>query len=91
MVVNDKDHIDVYLNLLPLKRSCTVAKSVNCPQSRPLKKAQAPEMEHFRGFSTDICQYTRYFAVCIGVSLGKVTHGSADLSVGPSLLQIGIQ
>ncbi len=54
MVVNDKDHIDVYLNLLPLKRSCTVAKSVNCPQSKPLKKAQAPEMEHFRGFSTYI-------------------------------------
>ena len=52
MVVNDKDHIDVYLNLLPLKWSYTVAKSVNCPQGRPLKKAQAPEMEHFRGFST---------------------------------------
>ena len=54
MVVNDKDHIDVYLNLLPLKWSYTVAKSVNCPQGRPLKKAGAPEMEHFRGFSTDI-------------------------------------
>ena len=52
MVVNDKDHIDVYLNLLPLKWSYTVAKSVNCPQGKPLKKAQAPEMEHFRGFST---------------------------------------
>ncbi len=36
MVVNDKDHIDVYLNLLPLKWSYTVAKSVNCPQGRPL-------------------------------------------------------
>jgi DNA invertase Pin-like site-specific DNA recombinase/predicted transcriptional regulator len=54
MVVNDKDHIDVYLNLLPLKWSYTVAKSVNCPQGKPLKKAQAPEMEHFRGFSTYI-------------------------------------
>ena len=54
MVVNDKDHIDVYLNLLPLKWSYTVAKSVNCPQGRPLKKAGTPEMEHFRGFSTDI-------------------------------------
>ena len=54
MVVNDKDHIDVYLNLLPLKWSYTVAKSVNCPQGKPLKKAGAPEMEHFRGFSTDI-------------------------------------
>ena len=31
MVVNDKDHIDVYLNLLPLKWSYTVAKSVNRP------------------------------------------------------------
>ena len=38
MVVNDKDHIDVYLNLLPLKWSYTVAKSVNCPQGRPIKK-----------------------------------------------------
>ncbi len=61
MVVNDKDHIDVYLNLLPLKWSYTVAKSVNCPQGRPLtgkhlleasphterKKAGAPEVEHF--------------------------------------------
>ena len=55
MVVNDKDHIDVYLNLLPLKWSYTVAKSVNCPQGKPLKKAGAPEMEHFRGFSTYIC------------------------------------
>ena len=54
MVVNDKDHIDVYLNLLPLKWSYTVAKSVNCPQGKSLKKAGAPEMEHFRGFSTDI-------------------------------------
>ena len=42
MVVNDKDHIDVYLNLLPLKWSYTVAKSVNCPQGKPLKKAGAP-------------------------------------------------
>ena len=47
MVVNDKGHIDVYLNLLPLKWSYTVAKSVNCPQGKPLKKAGAPEMEHF--------------------------------------------
>ena len=35
MVVNDKDHIDVYLNLLPLKWSYTVAKAS--------KKALAPE------------------------------------------------
>ncbi|MCM1174036.1 MAG: recombinase family protein [Blautia sp.] len=32
MVVIDKDSIDVYLNLLPLKWSYTVAKSVNRPQ-----------------------------------------------------------
>ena len=68
MVVNDKDHIDVYLNLLPFKWSYTAAKSVNCPQGKPLmgkhsletsphterKKTRVPEMEHFRGFSTDI-------------------------------------
>ena len=35
MVVNDKDHIDVYLNLLPLKWSYTVAKAS--------PKALAPE------------------------------------------------
>ncbi len=63
MVVNDKDHIDVYLNLLPLKWSYTVTKSVNCPQGRPLKKAQAPEMEHFRGFSTYISKSTYSFSV----------------------------
>ncbi len=70
MVVNDKDHIDVYLNMLPLKWSYTAAKSVDCPQGKPLagkypleasshtgrKKAGAPEMEHFRGFTTDIGQ-----------------------------------
>ena len=68
MVVNDRENIDVYLNLLPLKWSYTVAKSVNCPQGRPLtgkhlleasphterKKAGAPEVELFRGFSTYI-------------------------------------
>ena len=32
MVVIDKDHIDVYLNLLPFKWSYTAAKSINCPQ-----------------------------------------------------------
>ena len=36
MVVNDKDHIDVYLNLLPHKWSYIAAKSVNCPQDKPL-------------------------------------------------------
>ena len=46
MVVIDKDNIDVYLNLLPMKWSYTVAKAS--------KKALAPEMEHFRGFSTYI-------------------------------------
>lgn len=59
MVVNDKDHIDVYLNLLPHKWSYTAAKSVNCPHSKLLtgkyppedsrhteqKKAWAPEVE----------------------------------------------
>ncbi len=31
MVILDKDNIDVYLKLLPLKWSYTVAKNVNCP------------------------------------------------------------
>ncbi len=35
MVVNDKDHIDVYLNFLPFKWSYTSAKSVNRPQGKP--------------------------------------------------------
>ena len=46
IVVNDKDNIDVYLNLLPTKWSYMVAKAS--------KKAVAPEVEHFRGFSTDV-------------------------------------
>ncbi|NBH13179.1 recombinase family protein [Lachnospiraceae bacterium] len=33
MVVYDKDHIDVYLNRLPLKWSYTTAKGVNCMQN----------------------------------------------------------
>ena len=43
MVVNDKDHIDVYLNLLPHKWSYTAAKSVNCPQSKLLTGKYPPE------------------------------------------------
>jgi len=42
MVVNDKDHIDVYLNLLPLKWSYTAAKSINCPQGQCFKKNGSP-------------------------------------------------
>ncbi len=86
MVVNDKDHIDVYLNLLPLKWSYTVAKSVNCPQGRPLKKAQAPEMEHFRGFSTDICQKTCHSVVRHCIALRQIAHGCRKLSVRPAVL-----
>ena len=54
MVVIDKDNIDVYLNLLPMKWSYTVAKSVNCKQGELPKKAVAPEIVHFRGFSSYI-------------------------------------
>ena len=43
MVVNDKDHIDVYLNLLPLKWSYTAAKSVNGSQCKPLTGKYSPE------------------------------------------------
>jgi hypothetical protein len=86
MVVNDKDHIDVYLNLLPLKWSYTVAKSVNCPQGRPLKKAGAPEMEHFRGFSTDICQKTCHSVVRHCIALRQIAHGCRKLSVRPAVL-----
>ena len=32
MVINDRENIDVYLNLLPLKWSYTVASSINCPR-----------------------------------------------------------
>ena len=32
MVINDRENIDVYLNLLPLKWSYTVAGNINCPQ-----------------------------------------------------------
>lgn len=43
MVINGRENIDVYLNLLPLKWSYTVASSINCPQGGQLKKAVAPE------------------------------------------------
>ncbi len=50
MVINDRENIDVYLNLLPLKWSYTVAGSINCPQGgnclkdrQLLKKALASE------------------------------------------------
>ena len=86
MIVNDKDHIDVYLNLLPLKWSYTVAKSVNCPQGRPLKKAGAPEMEHFRGFSTDICQKTCHSVVRHCIALRQIAHGCRKFSVRPAIL-----
>ncbi|MDD3279848.1 MAG: recombinase family protein [Lachnospiraceae bacterium] len=43
MVINDKDNIDVYLNMLPLKWSYTVAKSITCPRGEQLKKAEASE------------------------------------------------
>ena len=46
MVINDKNHIDVYLKMLPHKWSFMVAKGVT-GALEPLKKAQAPEMEHF--------------------------------------------
>ncbi len=86
MVVNDKDHIDVYLNLLPLKWSYTVAKSVSCPQGKPLKKAQAPEMEHFRGFSTNIRQYPRHLLIRHGIPLRQIPHRSRQLAVRPAEL-----
>ncbi len=49
MVINDRENIDVYLNLLPLKWSYTVAGSINCSQGgnclkdKQLKKALASE------------------------------------------------
>lgn len=43
MVIGDRDNIDVYLNLLPMKWSYTAAKSTNCPQGGQLKKASAPK------------------------------------------------
>ena len=87
MVVNDKDHIDVYLNLLPLKWSYTVAKSVNCPQGKPLKKAQAPEMEHFRGFSTNIGQCSFCNRIRHRITLRKIAHRCTKFAVGSAVVQ----
>lgn len=70
MVVHDRDNIDVYLNLLPLKWSFTVATAA--------KKAFAPEnappakTPHFRGFTTYIRQYSAKFRVGHGVPLAKI-------------------
>ncbi|HHZ07007.1 MAG TPA: recombinase family protein [Clostridiales bacterium] len=45
MVINDRDNIDVYLNLLPYKWSYTVAKSINCTKGalELPKKAEASD------------------------------------------------
>lgn len=100
MVVNDRDNIDVYLNLLPHKWSYTVAKSINClqgghltgncPQKIPVhterKKAQAPEIGHFRGFCTYISQYPRHFIIRHRIPLRQIPHGSRKLSVRPAEL-----
>jgi hypothetical protein len=45
MVINDRENIDVYLNLLPYKWSYTVAKGINCLNggTETPKKAYAPE------------------------------------------------
>ena len=73
MVVVDKDNIDVYLNLLPLKWSYTVAKAS--------KKALAPEMEHFRGFSTDVGQNANDFTVRHRISLIEIAGCGTNFSV----------
>lgn len=39
MVVKDRNHIDIYLNFLPVKWSYMLAKSINCPQEEALKTA----------------------------------------------------
>ena len=63
MVVNDRDNIDVYLNLLPIKLSYAVSKSIKNTQDEQQKKAFAPEYalsqieDHIRGSSTYIRQY----------------------------------
>ncbi len=72
MVVNDKDHIDVYLNLLPLKWSYTVAKAST--GKRPLeasphtarKKALAPE-RNISGASVPIS-----FSTAVAMRLGML-------------------
>ncbi len=70
MVVHDRDNIDVYLNLLPLKWSFTVAtaaKKAFAPENAPPSKTP-----HFRGFTTYIRQYSAKFRVGHGVPLAKI-------------------
>lgn len=43
MVMHDRDNIDVYLKLLPMKWSYTVAKSISSPRGKQPKKAEASE------------------------------------------------
>ncbi len=92
MVVHDRDNIDVYLNLLPMKWSFTVASSLSRPQGGQLKKAFAPEnalpskAPHFRGFTTNIRQNRRQLWVRHRVALAQVPQRGANFTVGPAVL-----
>ncbi len=78
MVVNDRDNIDVYLNLLPIKLSYAVSKSIKNTQDEQQKKAFAPEYaqsqieDHIRGSSTYICQHAHNFLVRHRVPLRQI-------------------
>lgn len=84
MVVHDRDNIDVYLNLLPLKWSFTVATAA--------KKAFAPEnappakTPHFRGFTTYIRQYSPQLWIRHGIPLAEIPQGSAYFTMRPAIL-----
>ena len=68
MVIINKDNIDVYLNLLPMKWSYTLAESINCSKGsfEQLKKAIAPE-RNISGASLPIS-----FNIPIQMRLGAV-------------------
>ena len=84
MVMHDRDNIDVYLNLLPLKWSFTVATAA--------KKAFAPEnappakTPHFRGFTTHIRQNSRQLRIRHGIPLAQIPQRGANLPMGPPIL-----
>ena len=78
IVVNDRDNIDVYLHLLPIKWSYTALKAS--------KKALAPKMVHFRGFSTYIRQQTFQFRIRHREALGKIAQRCTQFAVRPAIL-----
>jgi len=67
MIVHDKDHIDVFLNVLPHKWSYAVAGAIKAKNI--IHNEDEVEVRHFSTRPTHIIEYTHGFAVAHGKTL----------------------